>query len=164
MFLAILESKETFTEDRRDLLYQASAKLGILYVTWERYAEALVLLEKASLLDPEGYLRAYIGVDLAYCLHTFGRLQEAEQHLKDVLRNESDDLKADVYYLLGEVQLQTGNCDAAIDSFQNALKHLPYGKIAESDILTALQEAKEQQHMNRIDRPHTSSRPKPRVQ
>lgn len=164
LFLTILVSKEPFAEEKRDVLYQASAKLGILYVTWNRYSEALSLLEKASLLMPEGDLRGYIDIDLAVCLQALGRVEEAKERLKGMIDRRPEEMMVDVYYRLGAVQLQAGEYEPAIDSFQHALNNLPHGKTLESDILTALREAKEQQNMCPADKPPANRRPKPQIQ
>jgi tetratricopeptide (TPR) repeat protein len=164
LFFTILTSKEQYSEQMRDVLYQASAKLGILYVTWKRYSQALTLLEKASLLMPDGYLRDYVDIDLAYCLQSLGRADEAKGCLKSIIDRGPEEFIVDAYYRLGAIQLQTGECEAAIDSFQSALNNLPRGKIAESDILTALREAKEQQSIDAFDRTLVNTRNKPRTQ
>jgi tetratricopeptide (TPR) repeat protein len=124
----------------------------------------LPLLEKASLLSPDGFLRDDIDIDLSYCLQAVGRLDEAKGYIKSISDREPEKIIVDAYYRLGSVQFQAEEYEAAIDSLQRALSHLPHGKIAESDILTALREAKEQQSMNPIDRPPTKSPPKPQVQ
>lgn len=163
LFLSILRREDAFTERRRDVLCKALAKLGFLYVTWNRYAAAVPLLEKASLLGADGFLRDDIDIDLAYCLQALGRLDEAKAFLKSILDREPQGIIVDAYYWLGAVQLQAEEYEAAIDSLQHALNHLPHGKVAESDILAALREIKELQNMNPIDRPPINSQPKPRV-
>lgn len=163
LFLSILSREDAFTERRRDVLCRALAKLGFLYATWNRYAAALPLLEKASLLGADGFLRDDLDIDLAYCLQALGRLDEAKEYLKSIIDREPQGIIVDAYYWLGAVQLQAEDYQAAIDSLQRALSHHPHGKVAESDVLTLLRDAKEQQSMNPIDRPPSNSQPKPRV-
>lgn len=163
LLLSILRREDVFTEQRRDVLCKAFAELGFLYVTSKRYAAALPLLEKASLLGADGFLRDDIDIDVACCLQALGRLDEAKKHLKSMLDREPQGIIVDAYYRLGAVQLQAEEYEAAIDSLQRALNHLPHGKVAESDILAALREIKELQNMNPLDRPPSNSQPRPRV-
>lgn len=164
LFRAILVSKEAHPEPPPDALYEALARLGFLYADKNKFAPALDLLQRASILMPDGDLRDDIGIDLGYCLQALGRMDEAEEVLKAVLENGSGELTADAYYRLGAVQLQAGDCDAAIKSLQHALDSLPHGRPTKSDILAALQEAKDEQNMDPADRPSAKKRPKPPVQ
>lgn len=164
LFSGILASKEAHAEQQREILYEATARLGMLYSNQNRFRSALDLLQRAELMVPNGDLRESIGIYLGYCLQAFGRLAEAEQHLKQVLENGSGELKVDAWYRLGAVQLQAGDCEAAINSFQSALDSLPNGGISESDILLALQEARDEQNTDPADRPSAKKHAKPRVQ
>jgi len=164
LFSAILASKEAHAEQQPGALCEAFARLGMLYGHKKRFAAALDLLQRASILMPDGDLRGDIGVWLGYCLQGLGRLDEAKECLRYVLDNGSGEMNAHAYYRLGAVQLQAGECEAAIDSFGHALRSLPHGGIAESDILAALQEAKEQQNLDPVDRPPSNSRAKPPIQ
>ena len=164
LFLTIISSKEAYAEQQPDALYEAFARLGISYSKRSRFATALDLLQKASILMPDGDLRDVIGISLGYCLQGLGRFDEAKECLKDVLDNGSGEMNADAYYRLGAVQLQAGECEAAIDSLQRALSSLPHDGSIESDISAALREAKEQQNLDPADRPPTNIRAKPHVQ
>lgn len=164
LFLAIIASKEAYTEPEPDALYEAFAKLGISCVSWNRFTAAVDLLQKASILMPNGYLREYIALDLGYSLQTLKRFDEAKECLRDALENGPGELKSEVYYRLGSVQSQAGEYEAAIESFQRALSSLPHGRITKSDILAALQEVKEEQNINPADRPGASIRAKTQTQ
>lgn len=164
LFREILASEEAHSEEQRDVLYEASARLGIAYAHKNRFAAALDLLQQASILMPDGDLHDDIGLYLGYCLQALGRLDEAEEILKPLLENGLRELAADIYYRLGAVQLQARDCDAAIDSFQRALGSLTGDEALRADIVAGLRKAKEQQSIDPADRPPTGKRPRPRVQ
>jgi len=145
LFSTIIDSKEAYEPAHRDVLYEGFARLAFLYAQKNQFAAAFDLLERATIISPEGDLRDDIDIYRGYCLQALGRLQAAEQRLKHVLDTGSRELKADAYYRLGAVLLQAGNHKAAIDNFQRALSSLPYGRIARSEILAALIEAKDEQ-------------------
>jgi tetratricopeptide (TPR) repeat protein len=160
LFSAILASKEVHEEHQRDVLYEAFGRLGSLYADKNRFTAALDLLQKASILMPDGDSRDNFDLYLAYCLQALGRLDEAKECLKDVLENGSGEMKADTYYRLGAVQLQAGEYDLAMDSLHRALDSQPDRETLRSDILSALQEVKDEQNMDPADRPPSTRRPK----
>lgn len=164
LFLSILASDETKEEPPSRIVYEAAARLGMLYSHQNKFRTSMDLLQKAEFMIPDGDFRDDIGIYQGYCLQGLGRLDEAEQTVRNVLENGSGDLKSSAYYRLGAIQLQKGDCDAAIESLQSALDSLPHGRIAESDIMAALEEAKDELRHNPIDRPRSRSRNKPRVQ
>lgn len=164
LYCAIIASKETHAEQQPDALYEALARLGFLYANRNRFVAALNLLQKADLLIQNGDLHDSVGIYIGYCLQALNRLDEATECLQEVLHKGSGELIADAYYRLGAVQLQTGDCESAIESFQGAQNSLPHGNIAKSEILAALQECKKQMSINSSDMPCRKSRPKPRVQ
>jgi tetratricopeptide (TPR) repeat protein len=164
LFAAIIASKEAHAEPEPRALYEALGRLGSLYAHKNRFPTALDLLQKASILMPNGDLRDNFDLHTAYCLQALGRLDEAKECLNNVLENGSGELRADAYYRLGAVQLQAGEYEAAIDSFHRALDNLSHGKIAKSDILTALGEAEDERNMDPADRQLSEKRPKPPAQ
>jgi tetratricopeptide (TPR) repeat protein len=165
LYSAIIASKEARTEQQPDALYEAFARLGFLYAHKNRFAAALDLLQKASILMPNGDLRDDIGIWLGYCLQALNRLDKAKECLRDVLDHGSGEMIVDAYYRLGAVQLQTGDYDDAIDSFQRALSSLPHGRTKQADILAALSEAEEEQADTGTNHKQiTRSRFKPPVQ
>lgn len=164
LFLGILTSEEARAEKKSEIIYEAAARLGIAYSHQNRFRAALDLLQKAEFMIPDGDFRDDIGICLAYCLQGLGRFEEAEHAVRRVLEYGSEEARADAYYRLGAIQLQAGFCEAAIDSFEHALSSSPHCGIAESDIVAALEEAKEEQRHSPVDKPPSKNLNKPRVQ
>jgi tetratricopeptide (TPR) repeat protein len=160
-----LATGEIYSDEQREVLYEALARMGFIQADMNQFDAALGLLSRASAMFDRGDLQENIGLYRAYCLQALGRLQEAEECLQSVLRDGSGEFNANVYYRLGAIHLQQGHFVSSIADFQNALTHRPRGRIRRSDILAALSEAESARRVfDNIDDSSARSRGKPGIQ
>lgn len=158
----ILADKAANEGESSDILCEATAGKAFAQARLHHYADALSLMDLASKLHPEKDLQNDIGIYRALCLQGQGRLDEAEQAVRDVLADSSGVSDADAWFRLGGILYQRGNYRAAIDSFQHALAQARKTGVSRPTILKALKEAEIELAAVTVD--EEGSQTPPRVQ
>ncbi len=96
------------------------SRLGVLTLEMGQNERAEALLREAVELDPKAREYQY---QLALCLKRMGELDEAEDIAFGLL--EKDRQYDDAWALLGDIELERGNYDTAIDQYQKSLEINP---------------------------------------
>lgn len=148
IYSEILADKAANEENSRDILCEATAGEAFAQARLHRYTAALSLLDLAFGLHPERELQDDIGIYRALCLQGQGRLDEAEQSVRNVLANSSGKSDADAWFRLGAILLQKRDFRGAIDSFQGALRKVSTVGVSRSSILTAIKETENEMKEN----------------
>ena len=105
-------------------------------LTYEgQYDGAIRAYQSAQVLEPDNAL-LYFNAAEAYTRAE--RLEEAEAALQQAIQRGDDQLASNAYYNLGNLQLELGDYEAAIESYQEALRLNEYNSDARYNLELAL--------------------------
>ena len=94
--------------------FDANRDLGAFYLRGGRIAAAVPYLEKARLANPAAYDNGY---DLALADEELGRLPEARQEIRELLKLKD---AAELHNLLADVEEKAGNYVLAVNEYESA--------------------------------------------
>ncbi len=102
--------------------FEANAKLGKFLIDAARPKEGLPYLERASKLNPSDFSNAY---ELALAYASTGDYTRARTVARSLLADRGDLEKAELYYLLAEVEEKSGDSLSAVRDYQRAAELNP---------------------------------------
>jgi tetratricopeptide (TPR) repeat protein len=100
--------------------FEANHRLGEVYFHWERYCEAIPLLETAYQVNPRDHLNAF---DLALVFKGCGELAQAREQVDHMLANEKElgrKEEADLRRLLGDLDEKLEDPLGAVREYERA--------------------------------------------
>ncbi|GAC1703052.1 MAG: hypothetical protein NVS9B4_09990 [Candidatus Acidiferrum sp.] len=115
------ENRETENKLRATLAnapgnFTANHELGEFYLRTEKYREAVPLLQAAYQMNPRDFDNEF---DLALACKGVGDLPQAREHIKKMLTQQN---KADLHRVLGDIEEQAGDPLAAVREHEQAAR------------------------------------------
>jgi TolA-binding protein len=109
---------------------QSSLKEARALIKEKKYNQATRILEAKKPKSPK-FLKDDIGYWLAYIHYKQGKYELAKKELYEVVRNYTgEDMADDALLLLGQIQIERGDCSKGLQTYEQLYNHYQYKETA----------------------------------